>query len=188
MSAFVGEAADGRDLLRDLIRLGPQIDTFATVAPVGLSELAMDPPFPLPYRTAHQLVRALPPATIDDFVAAVDTRPGAPLAAVQLRHMSGALARRPPEAGALATLPGELSVLGVGLVTDEASSRAVDAVLNEVTASLADHRVGYYSNFVEEPTDAHRFFDEPAWARLRRAKHAYDPTDVIRGNHPVPLP
>jgi hypothetical protein len=79
-------------------------------------------------------------------------------------------------------------VLGVGLVTDEASSRAVDAALNEVTASLADHRVGYYSNFVEEPTDAHRFFDEPAWARLRRAKHAYDPTDVIRGNHPVPLP
>jgi hypothetical protein len=49
MGAFLGEAADGRDLLRDLIRLGPQIDTFATVAPVGLSELAMDPPFPLPY-------------------------------------------------------------------------------------------------------------------------------------------
>jgi hypothetical protein len=188
MGAFLGEAADGRDLLRDLLALRPEIDTFATVPPVGLSELAMDPTQPLPYRTAHQLVGSLPSGAIDDFVAAIDLEPGAPLAAAQLRHMGGALTRRPPEAGALATLPGELSVLGVGLVVDEASSRAVDAALDAVTAALADHRVGYYSNFVEEPADARHFFDETTWARLRRVKHDYDPADLIRGNHPVPLP
>ncbi|MGY1761431.1 FAD-binding oxidoreductase [Geodermatophilus sp. SYSU D00779] len=187
MGAFLGAAADGRDLLGDLVSLGPQIDTFATVPPVGLSELAMDPPDPLPYRTAHQLVGALPSSSLDDFVAAVDMRPGASLAIAQLRHMGGALARRPAGAGALATLPGELSVLGVGLVTDEASSSAVDAALDAVTASLADHRVGHYSNFVEEPVDARRFFGESTWARLCRVKRAYDPADVIRGNHPIPL-
>jgi FAD/FMN-containing dehydrogenase len=187
MGAFLGEAADGRDLLHDLWGLGPEVDTFATVPPVGLGELAMDPPLPLPYRTGHQLVGALPSASLDDFVAAVDMRPGAPLAIAQLRHMGGALARRPAGAGALATLPGELSVLGVGLVTDEASSCAVDAALDAVTASLADHRVGHYANFVEEPADARRFFDEPTWARLGRVKRAYDPADVIRGNHPIPV-
>jgi FAD/FMN-containing dehydrogenase len=186
MGAFLGTAADGRDLLRDLIRLGPQMDTFATVAPVGLSELAMDPPDPLPYRTAHQLVGALPPKALDDFVAAVDMRPGAPLAAAQLRHMGGALARSTPGAGALATLPGELSVLGVGLVADEASSSAVDGALDALTTSLADHRVGYYANFVEEPTDPREFFDEPTWARLRQVKRAYDPANMIRSNFPVP--
>jgi FAD/FMN-containing dehydrogenase len=186
MGAFLGTAADGRNLLRDLLALGPEMDTFATVPPVGLSELAMDPPQPLPYRTAHQLVGALPSATIDDLVAAVDLRPGAPLAAVQLRHMGGALARRPSGAGALATLPGELCALGVGLVTDEASSSAVDTALDTVTSALAAHHVGYYSNFVEEPADAHEFFDEPTWARLRRVKRAYDPADVIRSNFPVP--
>ena len=78
-------------------------------------------------------------------------------------------------------------MLGVGLVTDEASSRAVDAALNEVTASLADHRVGHYLNFVEEPVDARRLFGESTGTRLRRVKRAYDPADVIRGNHPVPV-
>jgi FAD/FMN-containing dehydrogenase len=187
MAAFLGTATDGRDLLRDLLALGPEIDTLATVPPVELSKLAMDPPLPLPYRTGHQLVGALPPEAIDEFVAAVDMRPGAPLAIAQLRHMGGALGRPPSGAGAVATLPGELCVLGVGVVTDEASSRAVDAALEGVTASLADHRVGYYANFVEEPADARRFFDESTWARLRRVKRAYDPTDMIRGNHPIPV-
>jgi FAD/FMN-containing dehydrogenase len=187
MAAFLGTAADGRDLLRDLLALGPEIDTLETVPPVGLSELAMDPPLPLPYRTGHQLVGALPPEAIDEFVAAVDMRPGAPLAIAQLRHMGGALGRPPSGAGAVATLPGELCVLGVGVVTDEASSRAVDAALEGFTASLADHRVGYYANFVEEPADAHQFFDESTWARLRRVKRAYDPTDMIRSNHPIPV-
>jgi hypothetical protein len=87
MGAFLGTATDGRDLLRDLLALGPEIDTFATVPPVGLGELAMDPRLPLPYRTGHQLVEALPPEAIDELVAAVDMRPGAPLAIAQLRHM-----------------------------------------------------------------------------------------------------
>jgi len=77
--------------------------------------------------------------------------------------------------------------LGVGVVTDDASSCAVDTALQGVTASLADHRVGYYANFVEEPADTRQFFDESTWARLRRIKRAYDPTDMIRGNHPIPV-
>jgi FAD/FMN-containing dehydrogenase len=78
-------------------------------------------------------------------------------------------------------------VFGVGVVTDEASSRAVDAALEAVTASLTDHRVGCYANFVEEPADARQFFDEPTWARLRRVKRTYDPTDMIRANHAIPV-
>jgi FAD binding domain len=187
MGAFLGTAADGYDLLHDLVALRPEMDTFASVQPVGLSELALDPPDPLPYRSTHQLVGELPAKAIDDFVAAVDMRPGAPLAIAQLRHMGGALTRRPPGAGALATLPGQLSMLGVGMVTDETSSRAVDAALDTVRTSLADHCVGYYFNFVEDHTDPRVFYDEPTWVRLCQVKRQFDPCDWIRGNHAIPV-
>ncbi|HEX5909234.1 MAG TPA: FAD-binding oxidoreductase, partial [Thermoleophilaceae bacterium] len=48
MGAYLGEEAEGRELLRGVRDLGPAMDTFAMVPPVELSELAMDPPEPLP--------------------------------------------------------------------------------------------------------------------------------------------
>jgi FAD/FMN-containing dehydrogenase len=186
LGAFLGDAAHGRDLLHELVALDAEIDTFAVVPPVGLSELAMDPPQPLPYASAHALLSALPSAAIDDLVATVDMHPGAPLVLVQLRHMGGALARRPPGAGARATLPGHLSMMAAGLITDEASARAVETALHALTTSVTDHRVGHYPGLVEQPTDAGRFFDETTWTRLRRVKRHYDPWDLIRGNHHIP--
>jgi hypothetical protein len=105
MAAFLGSEADGRELLRPLRGLGPEIDTFATQPPVALSDLAMDPPDPLPYRTTHALVDALPAAAIEDIAQIAG--PGSALTMVQLRHMGGALARHDAGAGARATLPGE---------------------------------------------------------------------------------
>jgi FAD/FMN-containing dehydrogenase len=35
------------------------------------------------------------------------------------------------------------------------------------------------------PTDASSFFDPDTWARLRRAKALYDPSDLFEGNHHI---
>jgi hypothetical protein len=51
---------------------------------------------------------------------------------------------------------------------------------------LEPHQASEYPNFVEDPADASRFFDELSWRRLRQVKALYDPEDVIRGNHHVP--
>src|SRR4051794_19854767 len=61
-AAFLGSEADGRELLRPLRELGPGMDTFAMQPPVALSELAMDPRDPLPYRFRHALIDELPGA------------------------------------------------------------------------------------------------------------------------------
>jgi hypothetical protein len=184
LAAFLGSEADGRELLRPLRELGPEMDTFATQPPVGLSQLAMDPPDPLPFRMTHALLDELPSAAIED-VARV-AGPGSALTLVEFRHMGGALSRKEPGAGARATLPGEICLLGLGVVPDAGSEPTVLAELGALSAAVAPNRVGDYPNFIDAPTDASVFFDADTWARLREVKAAYDPEDLFKGNHHIP--
>ena len=186
MAAYLGTEADGRDLLRPVRDLGPAMDTFAMVPPIALGDLAMDPREPLPYQLGHDLLGELPASAIDDLMAVAGPGSDAPIVLLQLRHMGGALARTEPEAGARATLPGEISMIALGVVEDEAGAVAVDEAIAKVRSALAPHRVGDYPNFVEHPTDASEFFDDVTWRRLRKVKAAYDPADVFKGNHHVP--
>jgi hypothetical protein len=186
MGTFVDSKAEGEELLRPIRLLAPAIDTFAMVAPIELGDLAMDPPDPLPYLTTHHLLDELPPAGIDALLEAVGPGSGSALALVQLRHMGGAMARTAPGAGARATLAGNISLLGLGIVEDEASGTAVEASLATLYRALDPYRVGDYPNFVEEPADASAFFDAETWARLRAIKALHDPRDVFKGNHHIP--
>ena len=186
MAAFLGDESDGRDLLHPVRDLGPAMDTFAMVPPIELGDLAMDPPDPLPYELGHDLLDELSPEAIDRLVYAAGPGSGSPLAMVQLRHMGGALARKAPGAGARATLPGTVSLLGLGIVEDEESTAAVQTAIAEVREAVAEHRAGDYPNFIEAPTDASSFFDAETWKRLRQVKRTYDAADLFKGNHHVP--
>jgi FAD/FMN-containing dehydrogenase len=186
MAAFEGEEAEGRELLAPIRELTPAIDTFAMVPPIELGDLAMDPKDPLPYLTTHHLLDELPPEAIDALMTATGPGSGSPLVLVQLRHMGGAMARVAPGAGARATLPGEVSLLALGVVDGEDTGAAVEASLATVYRALDPYRAGDYPNFVEEPADASAFFDADAWARLRAVKAIHDPEDVFKGNHHIP--
>lgn len=188
MAAFLGDAAEGASLLSPLRRLGPEHDTFASVPPVVLGDLAMDPLDPLPFQSTSALLDELPPEAIDAMLAAAgpESGRGPTVSMVQLRQMGGALASATPGAGARATLPGDVSMFALGVVFDEPMGEAVHGALAEVDGAVQPYRAGYYANFVEEPADASAFFDPATWARLRAAKAAYDPADVFVGNHHIP--
>jgi FAD/FMN-containing dehydrogenase len=188
MGAFLGSETEGRELLAPLRRLGSARDTFATVPPVVLGDLAMDPLDPLPFHLTHQLLERLPAETIDEVIAKVGpgSGRGPTVTMLQFRQMGGALGRTAPGAGARATLPGEICMVALGVVVDEASEAAVRSALADVDAALLPHRAGNYPNFVEVPADASTFFDADTWARLRRVKTQYDPTDLFKGNHHIP--
>jgi hypothetical protein len=188
MAAFLGGAAEGASLLRPLRELGPERDTFASVPPVVLGDLAMDPLDPVPFQSTSALIDELPPAAIDAVLAAAgpDSGRGPTLTMLQFRQMGGALARATPGAGARATLPGDVSMFALGAVLDQPMHEAVDSALTAVNGALRPYRAGHYLNFVEEPADASAFYDAATWARLRAVKAAYDPADVFRGNHHVP--
>jgi FAD binding domain-containing protein len=184
--AFLGSEDKGSTLLAPIRNLGPTMDTFAIVPPAALGDMAMDPPDPLPFVSTTALLGDLPPAGVDDLVAAVGPGSGSPLAMVELRHMGGALAHRPAAAGARATLPGSLAMLSLGVAEDEAAAATAETYLDSVDRAVGPYRAGDYPNFVMEPTDASGFFDADTWERLRRAKGIYDPGDMFKGNHHIP--
>jgi hypothetical protein len=102
------------------------------------------------------------------------------------RNRHARLARETPGAGARATLPGEVCVMALGAVFDEASDVAVRDALADVDAAVAPYRAGEYPNFVEMETDASGFFAPAVWDRLRDVKRRHDPADLFTGGHCIP--
>jgi FAD/FMN-containing dehydrogenase len=184
-AAYLGSQADGTELLRPLRGLEPAIDTFAKVPPVGLAELHMDPPDPVPALGEHQLLGDLPPQAIDDLVAVAGPGSGSPLLSVELRHLEGALARSEQHHGALSTLPGSFAMFAVGMPFDADSTAALEAHLGLVTRTLASDDVGRYWNFTVHPTPLERFFPVETCRRLRELKSRYDPDGLFRSNQSI---
>ncbi|GAA1060172.1 FAD-binding oxidoreductase [Agromyces bracchium] len=184
MAAHLGGEEEARRLLRPIQDLGPAMDTLGTQEPIALGTLAMDPESPLPYRSTTALLDGLPDETIDAVAEIAGT--GGSLAMLQIRHIGGAFGRRPADAGARATIDGEILVFGLGVPMDAASDAAVAAGLGALDDVLEPQTVGEYPNLVEHPVDASRFFDDATWQRLRAVKAAWDPEDRVRGNHHVP--
>jgi hypothetical protein len=182
-AAFLGSEAEGAELMRPLRGLGPAMDTFAMYPPVALSELAMDPPDPVPYVADSQMLGDLPAEAIDDLLAVAGPGSGSPLLMVELRQAGGALGRSAPHHGALASLAGSFVTMAVGAVLDEASAAAGQAQLALVHGALAQHQVGHYLNFTEVEVDTRSAYAAETHSRLRAVKGDYDPDGLFRANH-----
>ena len=145
-----------------LRELGPAIDTFAMVPPVGISELHMDPPTPMPYAGGGTCCSAELTAGGDRRLRR-RRRPRLRLAArlAEIRHIGGALSPRARPATARSRpLAGEYLTFGVGMVFDAARRGASPRRLAMIEEALEPVDTGRkYLNFTEEPTDPARFFD-----------------------------
>jgi hypothetical protein len=104
----------------------------------------------------------------------------------ELRHLGGALGRREPGHGALASLEADYSMFAVGVVTGAEAAMAIDAALTELLDTMSPWDAGSgYLNFVETPDHPRRFFDADTYRRLKSVKAAVDPDGVILANHPI---
>jgi hypothetical protein len=183
--AFAGAPEAGAQAIAALRALEPEIDTWAPASPAVLSRIHMDPEEPIPYLSAGLMVSGLDDAALAAFAAPI--QPGAPVLFGELRHVGGALARVPEGAGATGRLDGEYMLFSAGIVMGPESVAPLKAALQASAASLAAHDTGSaYLNFVEEPTDAARFYSEDAYRRLRAIRAAVDPDNRMVGNHPIP--
>ena len=186
-AVFMGDEATGAELLEPLRSLGPAIDTFAMVPPVGLSELHMDPPHPLPYTGEGMMLAELPSRAIDAFVAAAGPESGSPLISAEIRHLGGALFRSSEGNGALDTFDAEFLTFGVGLAFDDEMLKANLDQLRLLRKALTPYDSGRrYLNFTEEETDVSTFYRSDTFRRLQAVKATVDPEDVFRANHPIP--
>jgi UDP-N-acetylenolpyruvoylglucosamine reductase len=183
-AVFLGDEEEAARMLEPLRALGPAMDTFASLPPVGIAELHMDPRDPSPYDSAHAMLGALDSAAIDRLVEAAGPGSGSALVSVELRHAGGALGRTSPGAGAVATLPGEFAFFAVG-IADPAMALKTSVDLDRVAAAMSPYEAGRYFNFVEEKSEAAGFFPPSVATRLEAARDTYDPERLMQANHEI---
>ena len=184
-AVFLGGETDGAELLAPLRELGPLMDTFAMVPPVGIAELHMDPRDPAPIASDHSLLGELPAQAIEDLVAAAGPDSGSALVSVELRQTGGALARPAADHGAVSTLPGSFAFFAVGMAMDEGSTAKTATDLGRVTEALRPYRAGQYLNFTEHTARAESFFPADTAARLNAVKQTHDPGRLFQANHEI---
>jgi FAD/FMN-containing dehydrogenase len=120
-----------------------------------------------------------------DAIAASD----APLKAVQLRALGGAMARVPADATAFAHRQAKVMVQVVSFYAGEDDRAARDALVSELAAAINDGTPGAYVNFLggagAESNRVRDAYPPETWDRLARIKARYDPANVFHRNQNI---
>ena len=112
----------------------------------------------------------------------------APMKAVQLRVLGGAVARVPNDATAFAHRDRKLLVNVAAMYVDEAETDAHQAWTDGLGQSIGSHGAGGYVGFLGDEDEETRRAAYPGgnWERLRELKRRYDPDNLFRLNHNIP--
>jgi hypothetical protein len=177
-------ADEAEQLLAPLRALAPAMDTLATRPVEELSTLHMDPPGPVPGHGEGMLLAELPAAAVT--AMARFAAPEIPLLSLEVRHLGGALTPGRTSAGAVDGIDAEFALFAVGMTPNAAAMQAVKGAVVAVQHAMAPWSNGRaYLNFTEARKAGDAIFGTAAHRRLRAVKAAYDPSDLIRSNHPV---
>jgi hypothetical protein len=185
--AYVGDAAEGSALLEPLRSLAtPLIDGWDEIPASGLSRIYGDPEEPVPGLTHHSVLGELDSAAADKLIEVGAPDSGSPLLMLGTRHLGGAVASAPADAGALGAVDGEHALLGVGLLMAPDARPGLDAYLDEVMTAMEPWSTGvHYLNFADRPCDGSKGFPEDSYRRLLEIKAAVDPDGLFVAAHPV---
>jgi FAD/FMN-containing dehydrogenase len=185
-AAYLGDAGTGAELTGPLRRLGPELDTFATVPTSALGQLNMDPDQPAPFQGDGALLTDLPTAAIDTLVGLVGPDTDTQLASIEVCHLGGALARPAPGGGAQPNIDANYLLIAVGITPTPDLAAAVRTQAQAVKDALAPWRAGYdYYNSEETPSLASAVLPPASYRRLQKIKAAYDPDQTIISAHPA---
>jgi FAD/FMN-containing dehydrogenase len=185
-AAFLGDEQSGRALLRPLLALGPEIDTFATMPARDLTELHRDPPGPSPGRAEGWMLDAFDSESASEVVAAAGMDGTSPLISVEIRHLEGALGRPDPAGGVLSHLEAPYAVYSVGVVTGPEAAGAIDERLAAVRDAMEPWlgRRRYY-NFAERDVDPVSFYAQGDYGRLTAIREEVDPHGLFQAKHTI---
>lgn len=158
------------------------------MGPLGVEEvphLAGEPTDPIPSMISSTLLRDLDDEAIDLLVAAVGADSRTPLLVMQIRHLGGALALTPPDAGCHGAITEPFNIQSVGILPVPDLVPVVRAACDQVGAAVAHLSTGRtMMNFLDHDEPC-TWWDDATRARLEAVKAAVDPIDTIRSNRPV---
>ncbi len=185
--AYIGDPADGEELIAPLRELGePIMDSFGRMPTAGLSQIHMDPENPVPGIGDGALLRELTDEAIDAWVGATGPESGSPLLLSELRHLGGALGRPADGGGALSHLDAGFGLYSVGLPMTPELGEAIPPHLRQLEATMSQWGAdGAYFNFTERPCDLDAILPPDTCDRLAEVKRHWDPDGRILANHAV---
>jgi FAD/FMN-containing dehydrogenase len=116
-----------------------------------------------------------------DAIAASD----APMRAVQLRALGGAMARVPADATAFGHRAAKVMVIVVSFYEGTADQPQRAAWVADLSAKLRDGTPGAYVNFLEGDQGIEQAYPSSTLDRLTKIKAKYDPENLFHRNHNI---
>ena len=187
--AWTGPAADGEELLRPLRTVAdPIADTVTTLPYAGIGAVHSDPVDPMPAHDETDVLHSLPAEAVEALLGVAGPGSGSPQTIVELRQLSGALARPPAHPDVLCQREGGYNLAMIGAMVPPVAD-VVPAHAAAVRAALAPWSTGgAQPNFASGtgPDRLARSYDPSTLARLTELAAKYDPARVLRvGQVPV---
>ena len=184
--AYAGDDAAARQALAPFRSLATPLADMVTPSPY----VSMYPPED-PSLHPTSVVRTMFVNTIDletartilDFLP----RSNAPMRAVQLRALGGAMARVPADATAFAHRSKPMLVNVAAFHRGDADREAQLAWAEKLATAIQPRDEGAYIGFLADDSQAriHSAYPDGTWDRLARVKAMYDPTNLFRLNQNV---
>jgi FAD/FMN-containing dehydrogenase len=200
---FVPEAAHGKPVIMGLMAyVGPPDQADDVLAPFrSLAEPLADMLRPMRYPELYEGPEPEPQlaAGRNFFADSLDAaaaagilewlpKSTAPMRAVQIRVLGGAMTRTPSDATAFAHRDRGMLVNIAAMYMDPAETETHDGWVNGVADSLGKNGAGGYVGFMGEEDEGTLRAAYPGgnWERLRGLKRRYDPDNLFRLNHNIP--
>jgi hypothetical protein len=176
-----GSVADLVEPLRALAE--PTLDTWHMASPVDVLRTHMDPEFPLPVRSAHCLLAALPDTTVTKLLDSAGPATNSPLLVVELRQLGGAFAEPGAPGGAFDRVGAPWLYYACGVPDDAAPTDEIIDRLATNHAALAEQATPYTApSFVEDGGQHQQSFDRETARRVDDIRRRYDPDGLFRGD------
>lgn len=183
--AYVGPAVEGDRLIAPLRAVAPTlIDTVTEMPYTAVGSIHADPPTPIPVEDRSALLRGFTPKLVDAIVAHAGPEAGSPLAIFELRHLGGALERRPRAANAIDLQGAAFTCYAVGIGGPD-QAEAIQAHLSRVFQAIRPWTTGRrFVNFLTAsdatPEAVAEAYLPETYRRLAAIKADYDPKNVFR--------
>jgi FAD/FMN-containing dehydrogenase len=185
-AAFRGTVEVGRELLRPLRELGPELDTVATVPAAARTQLHQDPPGPVPGSGEGWMLDGFDAAAAAEIVRAAGMDGTAPLISVEVRHLEGALGRPDPNGGVLSHFEAPYVMYAIGVAPVPEAARAAQERISSIRAAAAPwlSRSSYF-NFAEADVEGSSLYPAGNYERLTEIRAERDPDGVFRAKHAI---